>query len=90
MGLFNRKPIYISDRGDQYTVEEMDSSHLLNAINHHRTQIATIDWILEQGQPDSDKNQMLHLRRISLFTTVEALVKELRARDPDEDHDELL
>ena len=87
MGLFNRKPIYISDRGDQYTVEEMESSHLLNAINHHRTQIATIDWILDLGDPDSRKNQMLHLRRINLFTTIEALVEELRKRDPDEDHE---
>jgi hypothetical protein len=64
----------------------MEPSHLLNAINHHRTQIDTVDWILEQGTPDSAKNQLLHLRRISLFNTVEALVKELRTRDPDEDH----
>lgn len=90
MGLFNRKPVYISDRGDTYTVEEMEPSHLLNAINHHRTQIGTIDWILEQSNPDAEKNQMLHLRRISLFNTVQALQDELRKRDPDLDHEELL
>jgi hypothetical protein len=67
----------------------MKPSHLLNAINHHRNQINTIDWILEMGDLDSDKNQMLHFRRISLFTTVEALVKELRTRDPDEDHEDI-
>jgi len=89
MGLFNRKPIYVSDRGDTYTVEEMEPSHLLNAINHHRTQIANIDWILEQSDPDARKNQMLHLRRISLYTTVQALIDELRTRDPDKDHEEL-
>ena len=87
MGLFNRKPVYISDRGDTYTVEEMEASHLLNAINHHRKQIDTIDWILEQTTRDSERDQMLHLRRISLFNTVEALVKELRTRDPDKDHE---
>jgi hypothetical protein len=86
MGLFNRKPVYISDRGDSFNVEDMESSHLLNAINHHRKQIGTIDWILEMGDLDSDKNQMLHLRRISLFDTIEALIKELRTRDPDEDY----
>lgn len=91
MGLFNRKPVYVSDRGDTYDVEEMESSHLLNAINHHRTQIATIDWIIDQtGGPDAEKQQMLHLRRINLFNTVEALVKELRTRDPDKDHEDLM
>lgn len=89
MGLFNRKPIYVSDRGDEFEVEDMESSHLLNAINHHRTQIDTIDWILEQtGGTDAQKNQLLHLRRISLHNTVEALVKELRLRDPDQDHED--
>lgn len=88
MGLFNRKPIYVSDRGDEYQVEEMEPSHLLNAINHHRKQIDTIDWILSQSDSDAKRNQMLHLRRISLFTTVEALVKELRTRDPDLDHED--
>lgn len=91
MGLFNRKPVYVSDRGDEYQVDEMEPSHLLNAIHHHRKQINTIDWILEQtGGTDAEKNQMLHLRRISLHTTVEALVKELRTRDPDKDHEDLL
>jgi len=89
VGLFNRKPVYISDRGDTFDVEEMEASHLLNAINHHRTQIGTIDWILEMGDPDSRKNQMLHLRRINLFTTIEALIKELRTRDPDKDHEDI-
>lgn len=89
MGLFNRKPIYVTDRGDKYEVEEMESSHLLNAINHHRTQINTLDWILDQTGTDAVKNQFLHLRRISLHTTVEALVKELRTRDPDTDHEDL-
>jgi hypothetical protein len=32
---------------------------------------------------------MLHLRRINLYTTVEALVTELRGRDPDKDHEHL-
>jgi translation initiation factor 2 beta subunit (eIF-2beta)/eIF-5 len=87
VGLFNRKPIYISDRGDQFTVEEMEPSHLMNAINHHRTQIDNLDWILENSNKDKDDNTNIHLRRIALFSTVEALVKELRTRDPDEDHD---
>lgn len=89
MGLFNRKPIYVSDRGDEYQLDEMEPTHLLNAINHHRKQIDTIDWILEQTGTDADKNQMLHLRRISLHSTVEALIKELRKRDPDQDHEHL-
>lgn len=89
VGLFNRKPIYVSDRGDEYQLDEMEPTHLLNAINHHRKQIDTIDWILEQTGTDADKNQMLHLRRISLHSTVEALIKELRKRDPDQDHEHL-
>lgn len=91
MGLFNRQPVYISDRGDEFQLDEMAPSHLLNAINHHRTQINTLDWVIDQcGGPDADKNQLLHLRRISLHSTVEALVKELRTRDPDQDHEDLL
>lgn len=90
VGLFTRNPIYVSDRGDEFQLENMEPSHLLNAINHHKTQIETLDWILEQTGTDAEKNQMLHLRRISLHTTVEALVKELRNRDPDLDHEDRL
>lgn len=90
VGLFTRNPIYVSDRGDEFQLEDMAPSHLLNAINHHKTQIETLDWILEQTGTDAEKNQMLHLRRISLHTTVEALVKELRNRDPDLDHEDRL
>ena len=90
MGLFTRKPVYISDRGDEFQVDEMESSHLLNAINHHRTQISTIDWIMESLSKDKNDFTNLHLRRINLHTTVEALVKELLTRDPDQDHDTLL
>jgi len=90
MGLFTRQPVYVSDRGQEFQLEDMQPTHLLNAIDHHRKQIATLDWILEQTGNDNEKNQMLHLRRISLCTTVEALVKELRTRDPDEDNEHLL
>lgn len=90
VGLFTRNPIYVSDRGDEFQLEDMAPSHLLNAIRHHKDQINTLDWILDQTGTDAEKNQMLHLRRISLHTTVEALVKELRNRDPDLDHENRL
>jgi hypothetical protein len=86
MGLFNRKPIYISDRGDEYALENMEPTHLMNAINHHRTQIDTIDWCLEQAGTKDQPN--LNFRRIELYTTVQALVKELVKRDPEKDHED--
>jgi len=88
MGLFNRKPIYITDRGDTYTLEDMEPTHLMNAINHHRKQIDTVDWCLENMSAKA-KPENLHFRRIELFTTVEALVSELIKRDPAKDHEDL-
>lgn len=86
MGLFTRNPLYITDRGDEFQINEMEPSHLLNAINHHRTQVDTVDWILENSKESEDLNN-LHRRRINLYNTVEALVKELKSRDPDNDYE---
>lgn len=87
MGLFIRKPAYITDRGDVYDVEDMASSHLLNAIKHHRHQIETIEWVLGVVPKSADLTQV-ERRKIQLHSTVEALVTELLTRDPDKDHDD--
>ena len=87
MAIFNRKPIYISDRGDQYQLEEMEPTHLMNAINHHRKQVDTIDWCLETLADLTDLSN-LHYRRITLVNTIEALVTELLKRDPDDDYND--
>jgi hypothetical protein len=90
VGLFNRKPIYVTDRGDEFDIEDMKASHLLNALNHHKTQINTVDWLIDQYAETTTNISNLHYRRISLHNTVEALAKELLTRDPAEDHEDLL
>lgn len=88
MGLFNRKPIYVSDRGEEFQLEEMEPSHLLNVIKHHRAQINTVDWAMDQLDKDKTDFTNLHYRRINLYNTIEALLQELATRDPKNDHEE--
>lgn len=88
VGLFNRKPIYISDRGEEFQLEEMEPSHLLNVIKHHRAQINTVDWAMDQLDKDKTDFTNLHYRRINLYNTIEALLQELATRDPKNDHEE--
>jgi len=88
VGLFNRKPIYVSDRGEEFQLEEMEPSHLLNVIKHHRAQINTVDWVMDQLDKDKTDFTNLHYRRINLYNTIEALLQELATRDPKNDHEE--
>ena len=88
MGLFNRKPIYVSDRGEEFQLEDMEPGHLLNVIKHHKAQMNTIDWAMEWSNKDVVEFTNLHHRRLNLYNTLEALVKELATRDPDNDHEE--
>jgi len=87
MGLFQRKPAYITDRGDEYSIEDMDPSHLLNAINHHGTQMCTLERILA-ADSSVDGSEHIRTRLASLSDTIDVLVKELRTRDPSLDHED--
>lgn len=87
MGLLRPKAFYVTDRGDSHQIDEMEVSHLMNAINHHRKQINTIDWILEDSTKSYRDFNYIHRRRMGLFNTVEALINELMVRDPDKDPD---
>ena len=87
MGLCKSKPYYVTDRGDATQLDEMKVSHILNAINHHRTQIDTIDFVLEDATKSYRDFNNVHRRRMALHDTVEALITELLTRDPDDDND---
>jgi hypothetical protein len=63
MGLFTRKPAYLSDRGDLFQVDEMEPTHLLNAIAHHRKQMQTLDHILEHAKKGQNMDNINRRRR---------------------------
>lgn len=87
MGIFNRKPIYISDRGDEFVIEDMAPSHLLNVLNLHMNQLKVLCQIVETASPARDKEFGIQ-RLTGLENTVALLSSELLTRDPAKDHDE--
>ena len=64
--------IYKSDRGDEYEVSEMDTSHLINVLGHHLTLIATLESLNR-----SELRTRVHM----LQKVVQVLTHELVKRD---------
>lgn len=84
MGLITSRTKYRSDRGQVFEIDQMESSHLVNAIRHHLGQIDTLDTLIHKDYPD----EMLNKRIADLQQTVHALAEELVKRDPTLDHTE--
>lgn len=61
--------VYRSDRGDRFKVTTMETSHLINVISHHRTQIETLRAL-----------GMLKATQV-LEDVIAVLTKELRTRN---------
>lgn len=72
---------YRADSGRVFELENMQPSHLLNVIHHHRNQVDSLVFLINAGYDDKDK-QFLMSRLKALETTLEALGKELASRDP--------
>lgn len=86
MGMKSPKTIYISDRGKEFILEDMASSHLLNAIHHHHTQLHTVGNIIERrNEKGLDSIGNLDERRGGLTITLQALMDELAVRSLEDD-----
>lgn len=81
MGLKKRQFVYVSDRGQEFEIDEMQSSHLLNAINHHNTQWCTIEEMLNAN----GANTNLRERQVELENTIAELQTELANRTLEDD-----
>lgn len=75
-----RSAIYLSDRGDEYELSQMHSSHILNVLAHHQKQIDALELL-----PGSVRTALLDKRIMSLRETIKVLAEELGTRDPDQD-----
>lgn len=64
--------LYVSDRGDEYDVATMDTSHLVNVLGHHLAQIKTLEDLNRPG---------LRPRIHMLLKVVQVLTHELVKRD---------
>ena len=64
----------------------MQSSHLLNAINHHLKQVETINYV---GREFGFTGTYLQQRKVDLQDTIRILATELASRPVEEDFDEV-
>jgi hypothetical protein len=87
MGIRIQKVTYISDRGQEFEIDEMQSSHLMNAIHHHQKQIGVIADLLfnEVWSPDDEQTKNLRERQDHLIETVNQLATELANRSLEDD-----
>ena len=85
MGIKIRKFVYVSDRGDQYELDEMEPSHLINAIAHHQKQHDALVRVMDKYGLTTSNNLCIRLE--DLDRTVHELVSELMTRFPGEDHE---
>lgn len=87
MGIKKRNVVYVSDRGDEFELDQMEPSHLINVLKHHRAQRECLENIIEmRGLAKSHTHLGTRIKR--LIETENALIDELMRRDPDEDDDE--
>ena len=77
---------YVTDRGIEIEVCNMQTAHLLNAIGHHYGQIRSLELLIRGMDPEP-----LYLRqRVELLDkTISILGNELAMRDPDKDYDDV-
>ena len=85
MGVFAKVVLYRTDGGQVMGVEDMDTSHLLNAIHHHNKQIKTCEFVKETIVLSKKSVDNLTRRVDDLVNTVTILAAELVKRDPADD-----
>lgn len=83
MGIFNSVIMYRTDGGIVKAVDEMDVTHLMNAIMHHNKQINLLEDMIDRGGLNTLTT--LKVRVKQLRETVEVLERELISRDPADD-----
>lgn len=85
MGVIKSITLYRTDRGEVVAVQDMEVTHLLNAIHHHNVQVETCGFVLETIELTKAGKERLEERREALMTTIMVLSCELVSRDPQND-----
>ena len=83
--LKRRNFVYVSDRGQEFEIEEMQSSHLMNAIHHHQKQYRVVNDILTGGNYAVGQMENLQERMEALGETIITLEQELASRSLEDD-----
>lgn len=86
MGIQTSKTVYKSDRGQEFELETMQSSHILNVMRLHNDQYRTLCAVI-QDNPGLADNANLKARAEGLENTLEGLIGELSRRHPNDDLD---
>lgn len=81
MGIKKSKTIYISDRGDDYYVEDMENSHLANTIAHIDKKIQALSHVCDYAALSEEEKENLRGHIHCLYHDQVALAKELAGRD---------
>ena len=71
---------YVSDTGQEFELEDMTPSHLMNVIAHHNKQMDGL--LIAMGVVGPVEGSNLDLWRKEIMSTIEALSNELSTRDP--------
>lgn len=82
MGIQKRETVYVSDRGDEYVLSEMQTNHLLNVFTHHSKQREALVQIRDAfGLPAINLDRQI----IQMDVTLNAIATEIASRDPEDD-----
>lgn len=87
MGVFKAVTMYRTDTGKEMAVEDMESTHLMNAINHHKKQLDLIIIMIQKRSANNQDQGYLASRRANLADTIEVLENELAQRNPDDEQE---
>jgi hypothetical protein len=87
MGVFKAVTMYRTDTGKELAVEEMTTTHLMNAINHHKKQCDMIIKLKWKRSSNGKSTGFLPQREADLKETIAVLEEELSERNPDDERE---
>lgn len=87
MGVFRAVTMYRTDTGKELAVEEMETTHLMNAINHHKKQCDMIIMLIQKRSGNGKSTGYLPQREADLKETIAVLEEELAERNPDDERE---
>lgn len=87
MGVFKAVTMYRTDTGKEMAVEDMESTHLMNAINHHKKQCDMVMILIQKRSANHQDIGYLKAREANLHDTIAVLEEELAHRNPDDEQE---
>lgn len=81
MGIKKSKVIYVTDRGDNYYVEDMENSHLANTITHIQKKMDALIIVKESVALTNEERLALVGHIECLLNDRNVLAKELASRE---------